>query len=245
MSETLTRSLGHSSRSCGCRDSSEALSVVQPLADVGTMIAGSVEDPRRSCAALRPAGDDTLPGGPRGRPRRRRGSTARRPRARLRRVALRGHPARAVAASWPRASPQGERRQMATAYVAGYEYGRLQRRDPPAHEKGWHPTASSAHRAAAACARCAARCRQATTAMRSAPRRAPACLQLRHHDQAFHAGRRRMRRHRCAPAAPASRPRRRAGAPAGLLAATSPKGNVDRGAQPAGRDLASSARASA
>src|SRR5689334_12677123 len=151
MSEPLTRSLGAFVSGLQLEGiPSEALGVVHTgFADcVGTMIAGSIEDPPKILhkALAPPAGDATLYlAGPR----------APAPEAAwingtaghaldYDNVALRGHPSTVLV---PAILAEGEAlgasgRDMLAAYVAGYEtWAELAWRDPGHHHrKGWHPT---------------------------------------------------------------------------------------------------------
>ena len=164
MAEPLTRSLGDFVSKLRLSDiPTDALRVVHTgFADcVGTMIAGSIEDPPKLLekALSPPAGDASLY------------LVGRRipaPEAAWINgaaahaldyddVALRGHPSAvlvpAILAEAESLKATGA--QMATAYAAGYEvWADLQRRDPDQHhEKGWHPTGIfGAIGAAAACA---------------------------------------------------------------------------------------------
>ena len=135
---------------------------------------------------------------------------------------------------------------MATAYVAGYEvWADLQRRDPDQHhEKGWHPTGIfGAIGAAAACASLRGLdADKATTAIAlGASQSAGLVSNFGTMTKPFHAG-------RAAHAGVIAARLAAAGFtaspdalehPLGFLAATSPKGNVDRSAPTqAGRDWA-------
>jgi 2-methylcitrate dehydratase PrpD len=164
MTEPLTRSLGKFVSELRLGDiPAAALSVVHTgFADcVGTLVAGSVEDPPKilETTLSPPPGDAALY------------LVGRRvpaPEAAWINgtaahaldyddVALRGHPSTVLV---PAILAEGEAlgstgAQLATAYVAGYEvWADLQRRDPAQHhEKGWHPTGIfGAIAAAAACA---------------------------------------------------------------------------------------------
>src|SRR5438067_2548491 len=164
MTEALTRSLGtFVSELRLAAIPSDALSVVHTgFADcVGTMIAGSVEDPPKILlqALAPPAGDVNLylvgPRAPAPEAAWINGTAAHA--LDYDDVALRGHPSTVLV---PAILAEGESlgatgAQLATAYVAGYEvWADLQRREPAQHhEKGWHPTGIfGAIAAAAACA---------------------------------------------------------------------------------------------
>ena len=253
MSEALTRSLGTFVSGLRLADiPTDALSVVHTgFADcVGTMIAGSIEDPPKILykALAPPAGDATLYlTGPR----------VPAPEAAWINataahaldyddVALRGHPSTVLV---PAILAEGESlgatgAQMATAYVAGYEvWADLQRRDPAQHhEKGWHPTGIfGAIAAAAACASLrgldAGKATQAIAL--GASQSAGLVANFGTMTKPFHAG-------RAAHAGVISARLAAAGFtsspdalehPLGFLAATSPKGEVDRTSPTqAGRD---------
>jgi 2-methylcitrate dehydratase PrpD len=164
MSEPLTRSLGTFVSELRLQAiPADALRVVHTgFADcVGTMIAGSVEDPPKILAKVLspPPGDASLylvgPRAPAPEAAWINGAAAHA--LDYDDVALRGHPSAVLV---PAILAEGESlkasgAQMATAYVAGYEvWADLQRRDPDQHhEKGWHPTGIfGAIGAAAACA---------------------------------------------------------------------------------------------
>jgi 2-methylcitrate dehydratase PrpD len=253
MSEPLTRSLG--TFVSGLRLASipaDAMAVVHTgFADcVGTMIAGSIEDPPNILhkALAPPAGDATLYlAGPR----------VPAPEAAWINgtaahaldyddVALRGHPSTVLV---PAILAEGEvlgssGAQLATAYVAGYEvWADLQRRDPAQHhEKGWHPTGIfGSIAAAAACASLhgldAEKAAQAIAL--GASQSAGLVANFGTMTKPFHAG-------RAAHAGVVSARLAAAGFtsspdalehPLGFLAATSPKGTVDRTSPTqAGRD---------
>ena len=253
MSEALTRSLG--TFVSGLRlDAipSDALGVARTgFADsVATLIAGSVEEaPTILYKTLAPpAGDATLfLAGPR----------VPAPEAAWINgtaahaldyddVALRGHPSTVLV---PAILAEGEAlgstgAELATAYVAGYEvWADLQRRDPAQHhEKGWHPTGIfGAVAAAAACASLRKLdARQATQAIAlGASQSAGLVANFGTMTKPFHAG-------RAAHAGVISARLAAAGFtsspdalehPLGFLAATSPKGDVDRmSATQAGRE---------
>ena len=161
-------------------------------------------------------------------------------------VALRGHPSTVLV---PAILAEGESlgatgAQLATAYVAGYEvWADLQRRDPAQHhEKGWHPTGIfGAIAAAAACASLRGLdAEKATQAIAlGASQSAGLVANFGTMTKPFHAG-------RAAHAGVISARLAAAGFtsspdalehPLGFLAATSPKGDVDRTSPTqAGRD---------
>jgi 2-methylcitrate dehydratase PrpD len=244
MSEALTRSLG--TFVSGLRlDAipSDALGVVRTgFADsVATLIAGSVEEaPAILYKTLAPPpGDATLfLAGPR----------VPAPEAAWINgtaahaldyddVALRGHPSTVLV---PAILAEGEAlgstgAELATAYVAGYEvWADLQRRDPAQHhEKGWHPTGIfGAIAAAAACASLrkldADRATQAIAL--GASQSAGLVANFGTMTKPFHAGRAAhagVISARLAAAGFSSSPDALEH-PLGFLAATSPKGTVDR-----------------
>jgi 2-methylcitrate dehydratase PrpD len=164
MAETLTRSLGKFVSELELAAiPADAMEVVHTgFADcVGTMIAGCVEDPPKILqrALSPPPGDASLylvgPRVPAPEAAWINGTAAHA--LDYDDVALRGHPSAvlvpAILAEAESLGASGA--QMATAYVAGYEvWSDLQRRDPDQHhEKGWHPTGIfGAVGAAAACA---------------------------------------------------------------------------------------------
>jgi len=244
MSEALTRSLG--TFVSGLRLEaipSDALDVVRTgFADsVATLIAGSVEDaPAILHKTLAPPpGDATLYlAGPR----------VPAPEAAWINgtaahaldyddVALRGHPSTVLV---PTILAEGEAlgstgAELATAYVAGYEvWADLQRRDPAQHhEKGWHPTGIfGAIAAAAACASLrklgADKATQAIAL--GASQSAGLVANFGTMTKPFHAGRAAhagVISARLAAAGLSSSPDALEH-PLGFLAATSPKGSVDR-----------------
>lgn len=244
MTEQLTRSLGKFVSGLRLGDiPSDALSVVHTgFADcVGTLIAGSVEDPPKILekALSPPAGDATLY------------LVGRRvpaPEAAWINgtaahaldyddVALRGHPSTVLV---PAILAEGEAlgatgAQLAAAYVAGYEvWADLQRRDPAQHhEKGWHPTGIfGAIAAAAACA--SLRGLDAETATQAialgASQSAGLVSNFGTMTKPFHAGRAAhsgVIAARLAAAGFTSSPDALEH-PLGFLSATSPKGDVDR-----------------
>src|SRR6185312_8438662 len=152
-------------------------------------------------------------------------------------VSLRGHPSAVLV---PAILAEGESlgasgAQLATAYVAGYEvWADLQRRDPAQHhEKGWHPTGIfGAIAASAACASLRGLdAEKATQAIAlGASQSAGLVANFGTMTKPFHAG-------RAAHAGVISARLAAAGFtsspdalehPLGFLAATSPKGQVDR-----------------
>jgi 2-methylcitrate dehydratase PrpD len=253
MSEPLTRSLGaFVSELRLAAIPAEALRVVHTgFADcVGTMIAGSVEDPPKILlqALAPPAGDVNLylvgPRVPAPEAAWINGTAAHA--LDYDDVALRGHPSAvlvpAILAEGQSLKASGA--QMATAYVAGYEvWADLQRRDPQQHhEKGWHPTGIfGAIGAAAACASLRGLdAEKATTAIAlGASQSAGLVSNFGTMAKPFHAGR---SAHAGVIAARLAAAGFTASAdalehPLGFLAAVSPKGNVDRSAPiQAGRD---------
>jgi 2-methylcitrate dehydratase PrpD len=253
MSEGLTRALGNFVANLRLATiPTDALEVVHTgFADcVGTLIAGSTEDPPRILhqTLAPPAGDATLYlVGPR----------VPAPEAALINgtaahaldyddVALRGHPSTVLV---PAILAEGEvlgssGAELAAAYVAGYEvWADLQRRDPAQHhEKGWHPTGIfGAISAAAACA--SLRKLDADKATQAialgASQSAGLVANFGTMTKPFHAG-------RAAQAGVLSARLAAAGFtsspdalehPQGFLAATSPQGTVDRTSPTqAGRD---------
>ena len=252
-SEGLTRSLGTFVSELRLADiPTDALAVVHTgFADcVGTMIAGSIEDPPRILlkALAPPAGDASLylvgPRVPAPEAAWINGTAAHA--LDYDDVALRGHPSTVLV---PAILAEGESlgatgAQLATAYVAGYEvWADLQRRDPEQHhEKGWHPTGIfGAIAAAAACASLRGLdAEKATQAIAlGASQSAGLVANFGTMTKPFHAG-------RAAHAGVISARLAAAGFtsspdalehPLGFLAATSPKGNVDRTSPTqAGRD---------
>jgi len=253
MSEDLTRSLGTFVSDLRLSHvPADALEVVRTgFADsVATLIAGSVEDPPKILYATLapPPGDATLYLV---------GARVPAPEAAWINgtaahaldyddVALRGHPSTVLV---PAILAEGEAlgstgAELATAYVAGYEvWADLQRRDPAQHhEKGWHPTGIfGAVAAAAACASLRKLdAQQATQAIAlGASQSAGLVANFGTMTKPFHAG-------RAAHAGVISARLAAAGFtsspdalehPLGFLAATSPKGNVDRtSATQAGRE---------
>jgi 2-methylcitrate dehydratase PrpD len=253
MSEPLTRSLG--TFVSNLRLSlipADALEVVRTgFADsVATLIAGSVEDPPKilHAALAPPPGDASLYLV---------GVRVPAPEAAWINgtaahaldyddVALRGHPSTVLV---PAILAEGEvlgstGAELATAYVAGYEvWADLQRRDPAQHhEKGWHPTGIfGTVAAAAACASLRKLdAQKATQAIAlGASQSAGLVANFGTMTKPFHAG-------RAAHAGVISGRLAAAGFtaspdalehPLGFLAATSPKGNVDRtSATQAGRE---------
>jgi 2-methylcitrate dehydratase PrpD len=255
MSAPLTRSLGtFVSQLRLAAIPGDALSVVHTgFADcVGTMIAGCIEDPPRILlqALSPPPGDASLYLV---------GQRVPAPEAAWINgtaahaldyddVALRGHPSTvlvpAILAEGQSLKASGA--QMATAYVAGYEvWADLQRRDPDQHhEKGWHPTGIfGAIGAAAACASLRGLdADKATTAIAlGASQSAGLVSNFGTMTKPFHAGRSAhagVIAARLAAAGFTASPDALEH-PLGFLAATSPKGNVDRSAPTqAGRDWA-------
>jgi len=244
MSEALTRSLGSFVSGLHLEAiPSDALGVVRTgFADsVATLIAGSVEDaPAILHKTLAPPpGDATLYlAGPR----------VPAPEAAWINgtaahaldyddVALRGHPSTVLV---PAILAEGEAlgstgAELATAYVAGYEvWADLQRRDPAQHhEKGWHPTGIfGAIAAAAACASLrklgADKATQAIAL--GASQSAGLVANFGTMTKPFHAGRAAhagVISARLAAAGLSSSPDALEH-PLGFLAATSPKGGVDR-----------------
>jgi 2-methylcitrate dehydratase PrpD len=255
MSETLTRSLGtFVSELRLAAIPSDALRVVHTgFADcVGTMIAGSVEDPPNILhkALAPPAGDVNLylvgPRVPAPEAAWINGTAAHA--LDYDDVALRGHPSAvlvpAILAEGQSLRASGA--QMATAYVAGYEvWADLQRRDPQQHhEKGWHPTGIfGAIGAAAACASLRGLdAETATTAIAlGASQSAGLVSNFGTMAKPFHAGRSAhagVIAARLAAAGFTASPDALEH-PLGFLAAVSPKGNVDRtSATQAGREWA-------
>jgi len=254
MSTTLTRSLGtYVSELRLAAIPADALSVVHTgFADcVGTMIAGCIEDPPKILlqALSPPAGDASLYLV---------GQRVPAPEAAWINgtaahaldyddVALRGHPSTVLV---PAILAEGESLQasgaeMATAYVAGYEvWADLQRRDPDQHhEKGWHPTGIFGAIGAAACASLRGLdAEKATTAIAlGASQSAGLVSNFGTMTKPFHAGRSAhagVIAARLAAAGFTASPDALEH-PLGFLAATSPKGNVDRSsATQAGRDWA-------
>jgi 2-methylcitrate dehydratase PrpD len=244
MTEQLTRALGKfvSELRLGAIPA-DALSVVHTgFADcVGTLIAGSIEEPPRILenTLSPPPGDASLY------------LVGRRvpaPEAAWINgtaahaldyddVALRGHPSTVLV---PAILAEGEAlgstgADLATAYVAGYEvWADLQRRDPAQHhEKGWHPTGIfGAIGAAAACA--SLRKLDADKATRAialgASQSAGLVSNFGTMTKPFHAGRAAhagVLSARLAAAGFTSSPDALEH-PLGFLAATSPKGEVDR-----------------
>ena len=253
MSEPLTRSLGSFVSRLRLADiPADALSVVHTgFADcVGTLIAGSIEDPPRILqkALAPPPGDATLylvgPRAPAPEAAWINGTAAHA--LDYDDVALRGHPSTVLV---PAILAEGESlgatgAQLATAYVAGYEvWADLQRREPAQHhEKGWHPTGIfGAIAAAAACASLRGLdAEKATQAIAlGASQSAGLVANFGTMTKPFHAG-------RAAHAGVVSARLAAAGFtsspdalehPLGFLAATSPKGQVDRTSPTqAGRD---------
>jgi 2-methylcitrate dehydratase PrpD len=253
MSEALTSSLG--TFVSNLRLSlipSDALEVVRTgFADsVATLIAGSIEDPPKILHATLapPPGDATLylvgPRVPAPEAAWINGTAAHA--LDYDDVALRGHPSTVLV---PAILAEGEAlgstgAELATAYVAGYEvWADLQRRDPAQHhEKGWHPTGIfGAVAAAAACASLRKLdAHKATQAIAlGASQSAGLVANFGTMTKPFHAG-------RAAHAGVISARLAAAGFtsspdalehPLGFLAATSPKGNVDRtSATQAGRE---------
>ena len=253
MSEPLTRSLG--TFVSNLRLSlipADALEVVHTgFADsVATLIAGSIEDPPKILQATLapPSGDATLylvgPRAPAPEAAWINGTAAHA--LDYDDVALRGHPSTVLV---PAILAEGEvlgstGAELATAYVAGYEvWADLQRRDPAQHhEKGWHPTGIfGAVGAAAACASLRKLdAHQATQAIAlGASQSAGLVANFGTMTKPFHAG-------RAAHAGVISARLAAAGFtsspdalehPLGFLAATSPKGDVDRtSATQAGRE---------
>jgi 2-methylcitrate dehydratase PrpD len=253
MSEALTSSLG--TFVSDLRLSlipSDALEVVRTgFADsVATLIAGSVEDPPKILHATLapPPGDATLylvgPRVPAPEAAWINGTAAHA--LDYDDVALRGHPSTVLV---PAILAEGEAlgstgAELASAYVAGYEvWADLQRRDPAQHhEKGWHPTGIfGAVAAAAACASLRKLdAHKATQAIAlGASQSAGLVANFGTMTKPFHAG-------RAAHAGVISARLAAAGFtsspdalehPLGFLAATSPKGNVDRtSATQAGRE---------
>jgi 2-methylcitrate dehydratase PrpD len=253
MSEALTSSLG--TFVSDLRLSlipSDALEVVRTgFADsVATLIAGSVEDPPKILQATLapPPGDATLylvgPRVPAPEAAWINGTAAHA--LDYDDVALRGHPSTVLV---PAILAEGEAlgstgAELAIAYVAGYEvWADLQRRDPAQHhEKGWHPTGIfGAVAAAAACASLRKLdAHKATQAIAlGASQSAGLVANFGTMTKPFHAG-------RAAHAGVISARLAAAGFtsspdalehPLGFLAATSPKGNVDRtSATQAGRE---------
>ncbi|MBO0740134.1 MAG: MmgE/PrpD family protein [Hyphomicrobiaceae bacterium] len=253
MSEPLTRSLG--TFVSNLRLSlipSDALAVVRTgFADsVATLIAGSIEDPPKILHATLapPPGEATLylvgPRVPAPEAAWINGTAAHA--LDYDDVALRGHPSTVLV---PAILAEGEvlgstGAELATAYVAGYEvWADLQRRDPAQHhEKGWHPTGIfGAVAAAAACASLrkldASKATQAIAL--GASQSAGLVANFGTMTKPFHAG-------RAAHAGVISARLAAAGFtsspdalehPLGFLAATSPKGAVDRtSATQAGRE---------
>jgi len=244
MSEALTRALG--TFVSGLRLAaipSDALEVVHTgFADsVATLIAGSIEDPPRILhkTLAPPPGESTLylvgPRVPAPEAAWINGTAAHA--LDYDDVALRGHPSTVLV---PAILAEGEAlgssgAELATAYVAGYEvWADLQRRDPAQHhEKGWHPTGIfGAIAAAAACA--SLRKLDADTATQAialgASQSAGLVANFGTMTKPFHAG-------RAAQAGVISARLAAAGFtssadalehPLGFLAATSPKGTVDR-----------------
>jgi 2-methylcitrate dehydratase PrpD len=253
MSESLTRSLGtFVSELRLAVIPADALSVVHTgFADcVGTMIAGSVEDPPKILlqALAPPPGDVNLylvgPRVPAPEAAWINGTAAHA--LDYDDVALRGHPSAvlvpAILAEGQSLKASGA--QMATAYVAGYEvWADLQRRDPQQHhEKGWHPTGIfGAIGAAAACASLRGLdAEKATTAIAlGASQSAGLVSNFGTMAKPFHAGRSAhagIIAARLAAAGFTASPDALEH-PLGFLAAVSPKGNVDRSSQTqAGRD---------
>jgi len=255
MSAPLTRSLGTFVAELRLPAiPADALSVVHTgFADcVGTMIAGCIEDPPKILlqALSPPAGDASLYLV---------GQRVPAPEAAWINgtaahaldyddVALRGHPSTVLV---PAILAEGESLQasgaeMATAYVAGYEvWADLQRRDPDQHhEKGWHPTGIfGAIGAAAACASLRGLdADKATTAIAlGASQSAGLVSNFGTMTKPFHAGRSAhagVIAARLAAAGFTASPDALEH-PLGFLAATSPKGSVDRSAPTqAGRDWA-------
>ena len=217
---------------------------------VGTMIAGSVEDPPKILlqALAPPAGDVNLylvgPRVPAPEAAWINGTAAHA--LDYDDVALRGHPSAvlvpAILAEGQSLKASGA--QMATAYVAGYEvWADLQRRDPQQHhEKGWHPTGIfGAIGAAAACASLRGLdAEKATTAIAlGASQSAGLVSNFGTMAKPFHAGRSAhagVIAARLAAAGFTASPDALEH-PLGFLAAVSPKGNVDRSSPTqAGRD---------
>ncbi len=253
MSEPLTRSLG--TFVSNLRLSlipTDGLEVVRTgFADsIATLIAGSVEDPPKILHATLapPPGDATLylvgPRAPAPEAAWINGTAAHA--LDYDDVALRGHPSTVLV---PAILAEGEvlgatGAELATAYVAGYEvWADLQRRDPAQHhEKGWHPTGIfGAVAAAAACASLRKLdAQKATQAIAlGASQSAGLVANFGTMTKPFHAG-------RAAHAGVISARLAAAGFtsspdalehPLGFLAATSPKGDVDRtSATQAGRE---------
>ncbi|HKD58767.1 MAG TPA: MmgE/PrpD family protein [Hyphomicrobiaceae bacterium] len=253
MSEPLTRSLG--TFVSNLRLSlipTDGLDVVRTgFADtIATLIAGSVEDPPKILHATLapPPGDATLylvgPRTPAPEAAWINGTAAHA--LDYDDVALRGHPSTVLV---PAILAEGEvlgssGAELATAYVAGYEvWADLQRRDPAQHhEKGWHPTGIfGAVAAAAACASLRKLdAQKATQAIAlGASQSAGLVANFGTMTKPFHAG-------RAAHAGVISARLAAAGFtsspdalehPLGFLAATSPKGEVDRtSATQAGRE---------
>ena len=254
MAEPLTRSLGDFVSKLRLSDDPDRRAdrvVHTGFADcVGTMIAGSIEDPPKLLekALSPPAGDASLY------------LVGRRipaPEAAWINgaaahaldyddVALRGHPSAvlvpAILAEAESLKATGA--QMATAYAAGYEvWADLQRRDPDQHhEKGWHPTGIfGAIGAAAACA--SLRGLDPETATQAialgASQSAGLVSNFGTMTKPFHAGKSAhagIIAARLAAAGFTSSPDALEH-PLGFLAAVSPKGNVDRTSPTqAGRD---------
>jgi 2-methylcitrate dehydratase PrpD len=244
MTEALTRSLGtFVSELRLAAIPADALGVVHTgFADcVGTMIAGSVEEPPKILqkALSPPAGDASLylvgPRVPAPEAAWINGTAAHA--LDYDDVALRGHPSTVLV---PAILAEGESlnatgAQLATAYVAGYEvWADLQRRDPGQHhEKGWHPTGIfGAIAAAAACASLRGLDPvKATQAIAlGASQSAGLVANFGTMTKPFHAGRAAhagVISARLADAGFTSSPDALEH-PLGLLAATSPKGEVDR-----------------
>jgi 2-methylcitrate dehydratase PrpD len=253
MSEPLTRSLG--TFVSNLRLSlipTDGLEVVRTgFADsIATLIAGSVEDPPKILHATLapPPGEATLylvgPRAPAPEAAWINGTAAHA--LDYDDVALRGHPSTVLV---PAILAEGEvlgstGAELATAYVAGYEvWADLQGRDPAQHhEKGWHPTGIfGAVAAAAACASLRKLdAQKATQAIAlGASQSAGLVANFGTMTKPFHAG-------RAAHAGVISARLAAAGFtsspdalehPLGFLAATSPKGEVDRtSATQAGRE---------
>jgi 2-methylcitrate dehydratase PrpD len=253
MTEALTRSLGTFVSELRLPAiPAEALGVVHTgFADcVGTMIAGSIEEPPRILheALAPPAGEASLylvgPRVPAPEAAWINGTAAHA--LDYDDVALRGHPSTVLV---PAILAEGESlratgAQLATAYVAGYEvWAELARRDPGQHhEKGWHPTGIfGAIAAAAACASLRGLdADKATQAIAlGASQSAGLVANFGTMTKPFHAGRAAhagVISARLADAGFTSSPDALEH-PLGFLAATSPKGEVDRTSPTqAGRD---------
>src|SRR5262252_8807672 len=244
MSQALTRSLG--TFVSGLRLEAipaPALSVVHTgFADcIGTLIAGSIEAPPRILfkALAPPPGEASLflcgPRVPAPEAAWINGTAAHA--LDYDDVSLRGHPSTVlVPAILAEAEVLGSTgAELATAYVAGYEvWADLQRRDPAQHhEKGWHPTGIfGAVGAAAACASLRKLdAQKATQAIAlGASQSAGLVANFGTMTKPFHAGRAAhagVISARLAAAGFSSSPDALEH-PLGFLAATSPKGTVDR-----------------